>query len=170
MRELIWEIDASPWARSTSPLKQNPLIKIDKELEKTSRSTQRPIDPHPKSTKKPEKEKKKKATNRSVMGLGLAAWVSERVDLMKWESWSVRVRRERKWEKESEVNWRYIEGRETNTKILNGRATVAVHICTVTIAMVHICTLLYWLMWAFFGLKCAKWCTICIMQDFGGCS
>ena len=59
-------------------------------------------------TKNQEKKKKKKnkQTNKqpSTQQIGNRAWVDERVDLMKWEIWSVRVRWERKWEIESEVS------------------------------------------------------------------
>ena len=51
-------------------------------------------------------------------------------------------------------------------KIMYGRATVTVYICTVTVALVYLCTILHPLMWVFFGSKCVKRATFCILQDY----
>ena len=40
------------------------------------------------------------------------------------------------------------------------------HISTVTVAIVHLCTILHPLMWVFFGSKCVKLLTFCILQDY----
>ena len=68
--------------------------------------------------------------------------------------WFCKWRRERKKEAKLEI-----------IKILVCKGTVTVHICTVTVVLLHLCAILHQLIF-FFLLKCAKWTTFYILQDF----